>query len=70
MHKGLVKALRNCSTPFDGSCMYCPYYKGAFCKMQMMEDAASLIENLMCEIEDLRAENKDLRWELNEAYNH
>lgn len=36
----------------------------------MMEEAASLIEDMMCEIEDLMEENKELRWELNEAYNN
>lgn len=35
-----------------------------------MKEAASLIEDMMCEIEDLRAENKDLRYELNAAYDH
>ena len=60
--KQLIKALRETHDWTDVSdCAQYDYW---------MEEAASLIEDMMCEIEDLRAENKDLRWELNEAYNN
>lgn len=77
-----IEALRNCySVHFTfshadyadvviPSCSKCPYKNISNCNFEMMRRAASLIEDMMCEIEDLRAENKDLRWELNEAYNH
>lgn len=77
-----IEVLRNCysvHTTFSHadcaevvipSCSKCPYKNFRNCKFEMMRRAASLIEDMMCEIEDLRAENKDLRYELNEAYNH
>lgn len=78
MHEELVKALRCCVIDYNSiqsrlcnKCQYAKYADGKYgCENKLKADAASLIEDMMCEIEDLRVENKDLRYELNEAYNH
>lgn len=52
----LIKALRNCSSPWVGSCMDCPYYKGVSCKWQMMEDAADALEAAEKRVAELEAQ--------------